>query len=251
MTQHIIDETPERVGGWPAPKAQIRYQSLHGLWIGMNALIACIMLFEIAITATAWWVALTPRLPGFNYNSPYSAVATSDMVDGIVNLVMLFPLLAAWIVSMVWLWRVRTNAEQMSAAKHRRHKAWIILGWFIPIASLFVPYQVVSDVERNSDPDAAPHARELVRSTATVVGWWWATFLVYSVLGNMIGRMFFNLDHLGVTELRIAAVLQTGCLVFVFPAGILWYVVTKRIQDQQARRAHEFAARFPGSVARF
>src|SRR5262249_13088651 len=64
----------------------------------------------------------------------------------------------------------------------RRGRRWVVLGWMIPVANFFLPYQVVSDIYRAS-------ARRPVR--VTLVGFWWAAMLINEGL-LVFGRLFGN-----------------------------------------------------------
>lgn len=82
-------------------------------------------------------------------------------------------LVATWVVGCRWLQRARDNAHVISPGiRQRRQRAWIWFGWWVPFANLFVPYQLVKDVQRAS----VPPGRE------AGLGWWWAAWLVFLVL---------------------------------------------------------------------
>lgn len=80
--------------------------------------------------------------------------------------------LAAWIVTALWLTQARDNAEALQpTARHARSKVWAWLGWFVPIVNLWFPRQIVRDVRVATVADK--------RKYSTVVGWWWAMWLLY------------------------------------------------------------------------
>ncbi|GGQ49624.1 hypothetical protein GCM10010267_10190 [Streptomyces griseorubens] len=69
----------------------------------------------------------------------------------------------------IWLHRVRRNAEVFAPDVQRRTPGWAIGGWFIPFANLFIPYGIAKDVLRASQPD--PYASEL-RHQGLLNAWW-------------------------------------------------------------------------------
>ncbi|MFJ9314766.1 DUF4328 domain-containing protein [Pimelobacter simplex] len=82
-------------------------------------------------------------------------------------------LVIAWVVGCLWLQRARDNAELISpGVRQRRQAGWVWLGWFIPFANVWVPYQVVGDVQRASVP----------AERRVGLGWWWAAWLLFLVL---------------------------------------------------------------------
>ena len=73
------------------------------------------------------------------------------------------------------------------AAVHRRARGWAVASWMTPVANLWIPYQVVSDVWRASAP------RRSV--PVTLVSAWWALYVVANVVVRPIQwRVSRNLD---------------------------------------------------------
>jgi hypothetical protein len=80
------------------------------------------------------------------------------------------------VVFIVWLYLAHDNFGR----RHNRlewRKAWVIAGWFVPLANIFVPGQVVKEVYTRSYPEKAWSSVQLVST-------WWiallATFLSYT-----------------------------------------------------------------------
>jgi hypothetical protein len=72
---------------------------------------------------------------------------------------------------LVWFHRARINAEQ-SGWRQRRARAWTFWGWIIPIANLFVPFQLMGDIWRA----ALPAEERSKRGGIHVL--WWVTWLL-------------------------------------------------------------------------
>lgn len=47
--------------------------------------------------------------------------------------------IAAGVMFLVWLFRVRNNAEAASALQHRHSKPWLVWGWILPLVNLWFP----------------------------------------------------------------------------------------------------------------
>lgn len=92
-----------------------------------------------------------------------------------------------WIVTSLWLQRVRANAVALAPHEVRRSEVWSFLGWWVPVVSLWFPRQIVDDSSR------VVASALSVRGTATrpvPTLAWWLTWLAYSVLGNLAGGAF-------------------------------------------------------------
>ncbi|MFC8919566.1 protein kinase [Streptomyces sp. NPDC057116] len=76
-------------------------------------------------------------------------------------------LLVAWLV---WFSRVRATAEKFAPGRLRYDPSMAVIGWFIPIANLFLPKQIADDVWHASSPGRRP-------APARVLNAWWALWL--------------------------------------------------------------------------
>jgi Na+/proline symporter len=68
---------------------------------------------------------------------------------------------------------------------------------FVPIMFLFRPYQVVSEIWKVSDPkvDLIDGAAWKNAKTSSIVGWWWAFFLISNFLGQIVFRMTLGAEE--------------------------------------------------------
>jgi hypothetical protein len=100
-------------------------------------------------------------------------------------------------VFLVWLYHASRNAGQ-SGYPQRRSAGWAIGGWFVPVISLWFPYQVVADIWRAAQP---PERR--TRTPWLVVAWWtcWLLARVTSVQYTHTGRSFHISMNLYTTTL--------------------------------------------------
>jgi hypothetical protein len=104
---------------------------------------------------------------------PYrEAARTGSRVDDIVTaydyvkLAFTPTILVALVVSCLWLGRSRTNVDiARPDYPHARSTFWVWLGWWVPVLSLWYPYQVVRDVRAASFVGRPPDL--------SVFGWWW------------------------------------------------------------------------------
>ncbi|KRE37436.1 hypothetical protein ASG73_07065 [Janibacter sp. Soil728] len=132
----------------------------------------------------------------------------------------------AWLAGSVWLLGVRGVARAVAPHHpYRRSDVWAVLGWIVPIVSLWFPLQVVSD-SLSAMRGATP------RRLLTI---WWTAWLVAIVLGNASSRMGADLmtpDQVGswVLGTCIAALL----LLVALPT---WWAVVASV----SRDAHEAA----------
>lgn len=155
--------------------------------------------------------------------SPWDVITPIDFFA----LPFLLAQLAAGVVTAIWLTQARDNAEALHpTAPHARSKVWAWLGWFVPFVSLWFPRQVVRDVRSATVADE--------RKYATVVGWWWAMWLLYGFSGQIgafipMGMRPGQLGGAGLTEWEIINA------VVAVVALVLWARIVLEVRrDQQA-----------------
>jgi hypothetical protein len=92
-------------------------------------------------------------------------------------------LLAALVVTALWLGRARRNAQRITpAVPHRRAAVWAWFGWFTPIAWFFVPRQLVEDVWTAS-------RRRAPRGVEAPLRLWWTAWILAGLAGGMSLRL--------------------------------------------------------------
>jgi len=124
-----------------------------------------------------------------------------------------------------WLYRARRNAGRLSGSLQWA-PGWAIGGWFIPVASLVIPYLVVRDVRRASAPAPQP----------VPVGWWWTSVLVTALLNRLIWLYDDGRFEGTALDTRIVAYpLWTVGTVMIAVTAFLSARVVRRITTAQQR----------------
>jgi Domain of unknown function (DUF4328) len=169
------DPVPEH----PNPYAAYPYQDSHaprGLAIASAILAGAITLVQIGSGLTA--PAAADAFARAARNGGSAIVFTT--YDAFT--VLLFPaLVAAYIVTCLWLMKSwNLLAERVPSSLRTRSKIWVWLGWWVPIVSLWFPYQVVRDIRRGS----LGHPRG-----AGILAGWWACWLIYQVGSRVSSSM--------------------------------------------------------------
>ncbi len=123
---------------------------------------------------------------------PYS-VSTFEMIDAdnavasaiIVDL--LFTV-AGGILLVIWAWRATKNLDTWNLP-HRWSPGWAIGGWFVPVVSLWIPYQVVQDAWRSTAGPATADPATF-ESEGSNLAWTlsFVTFWISSLLWLGAGR---------------------------------------------------------------
>lgn len=115
--------------------------------------------------------------PGFEpYALPYGLAAILYLATLVIYLVLF----------MMWIHRTNRNAHVL-APNLEMSPAWAVGWFFVPIASLFKPFEGVEQAWRiSTDP-----TRWKALDTPVLLRWWWGFFLAANfvgMVGNMVGK---------------------------------------------------------------
>lgn len=137
----------------------------------------------------------------------------------------------AWIANCSWLWRARANTLALSEGRavHVRAAGWVWTGWWVPLASFWVPFQVVADVrEESTGREEEGHLR-----------WWWAGWLTAGFLGLWDG--FVAVPDNAHDDLVRSAALFSAAAVVMAATAVLWVRLVLDVTRAQEATAHEQA----------
>lgn len=160
----------------------------------------------------------------------------SDLISGSLGIVAALALLAAAVVFIVWLWRVRWNAEMFCRGEHRLTRGWVLGSWICPVVNLWYPKWVVDDVVAASDPRTPPQTESMRGIPGTRLVWaWWLTWVVGLVLDNVAQRSVLD-GAPQLSELRTNAVMSGISAVSTTAAAVLAVMLIQRVNELQLRR---------------
>ncbi|UKY50314.1 DUF4328 domain-containing protein [Streptomyces inhibens] len=209
------------------PVAAERPRTVTGAATTATILISLALVHEVLVLVGNWRLYFLAH----DYLAGKATAADLEAADNdaLATLGAFWPSMLVWIVSgiavLVWLWRARINAELMSgAAAHRRARGWVVAAWTTPVANLWIPYQVVSDVWRASAP------RRSV--PVTLINAWWALFVVANFVVKPIQwRMSSTFDS--EQDVLSNANVTTLLTVLYVGAGVLVILIVRRITAWQ------------------
>jgi len=149
---------------------------------------------------------------------------TSAGLLGLVGLTLAMGTLAAWAASIVvfllWVRRARANVADLSPVSQRWSPTWSVVGWLVPVAGLFIGWQVLVDLWHGSDPQSRDDAGSTRPNPQPIIGWLVGlalSFLVSSLTGPVLP------DSLVLDLLSVLLLLGSGvCLAIVVRQIGMW-----------------------------
>lgn len=123
--------------------------------------------------------------PGINPNEVF---LPSDAVNVIVVLVQVLFSIILGITFLWWIYRTNKNLRALDDREEMTFTPGWAVGWyFIPIANLFKPYQVMQEIWRVSHKNESGTSQALLR-------WWWVLWVISNIIGQVLWRMSNNID---------------------------------------------------------
>ncbi|MEV7770977.1 DUF4328 domain-containing protein [Kitasatospora sp. NPDC086791] len=204
------------------------YRAVTGLSVAATVLILLSLLYSVLLTVSDWRVYLVVE----HYLAGTATLEEAQSADDFSSFFTwwkgLLVIVAAGVVFLVWLWRARINAESLGGPdSQRRVRGWVVGSWMTPVANLWIPYLIVTDIWKASAPRrSAPGALLVV---------WWGAW----VIGGYVGQSYTYLvmkDSLTEDDLRRAVYLSTVSTVLYVLAGVLILYTVHRISTWQTLR---------------
>lgn len=130
-----------------------------------------------------------------------------------------------------WVWQYRAQANlRVMGRGSLEHRPWAAVGWWVvPIASLWMPFKVVRELWRASEPVHDPVAWTRVSAWAGL-GWWWALWIA----GNLLqAASVFPADSAVLETVRLADLMAVAGLAMSVFAACLAIGVVRQITDRQ------------------
>jgi hypothetical protein len=150
----------------------------------------------------------------------------------------------AVVIFLVWLYRSSSNLGALRTRTQEFSPGWAVGWWFIPIASLFRPFQAVREIWSQSDPEfdaSLGFAPQNTGGAPAYMSFWWFFWLTSNFALNITGRVF---DPDDLRTVYPSGVLFTITGVLSFAAAILLIMVVRDITTRQELRM-EALSRFP------
>ena len=178
----------------------------------------------LKLGSLAWQYSLLSDLNNDPDSVDRDLANMSDMVHGIINLAYLVIFILSIVFFIIWFRRAYYNLHQLPWHNARYTEGWAAGAWFVPIISLWWPYQIMIDIWRGFQNALRERLGE--PQSSAIVGWWWTFYLANSIWGNVTARYGWNAEELD--ELLLSTKLDIIGEIIAVPAIFLVIRVIQR-----------------------
>ncbi len=192
-------------------------------------------LFVIAsMISTVWEIGLLQRIESGEFVSEAEAL-DNDNRQAAIGMLYLVTLVVVVISFLIWIHRASKNLAPLGWEDQRFSPGWAVGWWFIPIMSLFRPYQVVKEIWNGSYPGISSDA-----PTSPLLGWWWATWLLSGWIGNGAFKIYLPSDAT-VSDLITADWFYVVSDAITMVALVLIAILIWQVTSNQEKRSVAFS----------
>jgi hypothetical protein len=157
----------------------------------------------------------------------------ADVLYFASGLLQIFAVLATATVFIIWFHRTRQNAEVFDASLHSMRPGWSIGGWFIPIASFWLPRRIARDIWTAS----AQTNRDGSWRTASMalLNWWWGVWVISQLFSRTSSQQYRGAEQ--PQEIMDAAGQVIAADLLNIVAAVLAILFVRKLTRMQGERA--------------
>ncbi len=149
-----------------------------------------------------------------------------------------------FVLLIIWLFRAAKNNEALGRQNPRLSAGWAIGGWFIPLANFVIPFIIMDDVWRGSDPSIPRGDPNWRRSSTLGAIWAWLVTAVIFTIPSAIASSTGDVRQDEPEKVRRDDILRIVGAVGAIIAAVFAIIATRRIaaRQEECLRAQQAAA---------
>ncbi|MFL6243017.1 MAG: DUF4328 domain-containing protein [Acidimicrobiia bacterium] len=225
---------PQPGGAPSAAYPPARWRSLRGLTTALTWLFSALIVLTVVLiigVLNHFRVLGDKETGGLVFdtkavNDANALPAAMILVSGLVGL-------TTFVILIIWLYRAAKNNEALGRQNPRLGPGWAIGGWFIPIAWWVIPFIILDDVWRGSDPSIARGDPSWRRSSTMGAIWAWLVTAVIFTIPSGIASSTGDVRADEPDKVRRDDILRIIGAVGAIIAAVLAILVTRRIAARQ------------------
>jgi hypothetical protein len=214
------------------------FENLDGLrkWV-VGLLIVYLAISVVGIGSGYLEIQLLGRMEAGDFATQSSMIDQANANDSrqaTIGMAEVAAYLVSGIVSLVWVFRVARNAKYLEGSPQKFSPGWAVGWYFIPVATLWKPFQAMAEIWRRS-------AWPVQRAPDGLLGWWWTLWIGSNAVGQIYFRVAAAADDIGTltfaSYLGLLSELLTVALIIVF-LRLVNGITDMQIAKQHAQTSH-------------
>jgi hypothetical protein len=200
-------------------------------WV-KGLLILSLVIDLVASGSGALEFALLQSISAGTAAGDIDALATAnDTRQQTIGIAQFVAYIVTGIVFLVWIYRANRNARALGAQGMQFTPGWSVGWYFVPIMSLWKPFQAMREIWQAS---AEPGNWRAVQ-TPPLLGWWWALYLGNQILSQIAYHLSEKVDSMD--SAMTASFVMTASSVTGLPLDIVGLLLIGKIAANQIWQA--------------
>jgi hypothetical protein len=208
------------------------FRDLSGLAARLKLSLAAYIVIGVLSLWSGWLeIGILQRLADGTTVAEAEADA-SDIRQGVVAMLQILSFAVTGVLFLRWTYLAGVNARALSGSPMLFTPGWAVGWYFVPVATLWKPYQALKEIFRASDPDSEGDWQQA--SHPGLLPLWW-TFWISS---NMLGQAAFRtgLRAEGASELLTSSWVMWLSDAIDIPLGLAAIAVVAALQARQSEK---------------
>jgi hypothetical protein len=156
----------------------------------------------------------------------------NDLRQKIIGIIYLIVYVISGITFIRWFRRAYYNLH-LKAETLSFTEGWAAGCWFVPIISLYRPYQIMKELYQETQTLLSKNDENYVQNLNTnSIGWWWTLWIIASFLGQFIFR--YSLKAETIDELITTTIASIAASIIGKPLAIITVKVIKDYAEIEA-----------------
>jgi hypothetical protein len=122
-------------------------------------------------------------------------VTLNDMREQIIGVIYLIVYIVSTVTFIQWFRRAYFNLH-LRVDNLLHPEGWAAGSWFVPIISLFRPYQIMKELYEESSELLEKKGMNDNDLSTSYLGWWWALWIFSSVVGQFVFRYTMSAESI-------------------------------------------------------
>ncbi|GAA5784314.1 DUF4328 domain-containing protein [Chitiniphilus shinanonensis] len=160
-----------------------------------------------------------------------AAIYWGGQFELILDLSQVAVFLVSAVLVLKWIHRANLGARSLGALGMRYTPGWSVGWYFVPIASLWKPYQAMCELWKTS----ATSVGWSYQSVSPLVAWWWGLYLTMGLLNYGVMRLMLNATS--IEDFAFLCKLETGAGILDISLNLITAILIARIFRMQNARA--------------
>lgn len=117
---------------------------------------------------------------------------SNDTREQIIGIVYLIVFIVSAITFIQWFRRAYYNLNIRTKCNHS--EGWAAGSWFVPIISLYRPYQIMKEMWMETTKIIKSKSNDYVEDSTLIIGIWWTLWIISNFIGNYVLKSAFKAE---------------------------------------------------------